>query len=153
MICAGLGVLAGGSKSIFKLSLALVFLQIDSPKASAGRVAVRASRSDDLLASCPQNFLERSCTFGFGIPSRPQSLADHSAVDLGRTLCGSHRRHGNRAGIVLEHNLVRRLRQDAGKPDSLPLLEFAIWRLYDLHFEGPHADRGARLALQAPASK
>jgi hypothetical protein len=80
------------------------------------------------------------------LPITVQSLSVARYADLNEGL-------GNCAGIDLEHNLVRRLLQDAGQPDSLPLLGFAIWRLYDLHFEGPHADRGARLALQAPASK
>jgi hypothetical protein len=54
----------------------------------------------------------------------------------------------NRGGIVLERNLVQRLLQDAGQPDSLPLLAFILRRLYDLHFEGSYADRCASLAIQ-----
>ena len=54
----------------------------------------------------------------------------------------------NRGGIFIERNLIQRLLQDAGQPDSLPLLAFTLRRLYDLHFEGSHADQCARLAIQ-----
>ena len=54
----------------------------------------------------------------------------------------------NRGGIVLERNLVQKLLQEAGQPDSLPLLAFTFRRLYDQHFEGSHADRRTRLAIQ-----
>jgi hypothetical protein len=51
-------------------------------------------------------------------------------------------------GLDLEDRLVRRLVQDAGQPDSLPLLAFTLRRLYDLHFEGPQVNRPAILTLQ-----
>jgi conflict system STAND superfamily ATPase len=54
----------------------------------------------------------------------------------------------NHAGIILEGGLIQRLLRDAGQADSLPLLAFTLRRLYDLHFEGPHADRCTRLGLQ-----
>ena len=53
-----------------------------------------------------------------------------------------------RAGLVLEDNLVLKLVQDAGQPDSLPLLAFILRRLYDLHFGSPQADRQTTLRLR-----
>jgi hypothetical protein len=51
-------------------------------------------------------------------------------------------------GIDLEDRLVLRLIQDAGEPDSLPLLAFMLRQLYDLHFQGPQVNRPAILTLQ-----
>jgi energy-coupling factor transporter ATP-binding protein EcfA2 len=53
-----------------------------------------------------------------------------------------------RAGLVLENNLVLKLVQDAGQPDSLPLLAFILRRLYDLHFGSPQSDRRTMLGLR-----
>jgi hypothetical protein len=51
-------------------------------------------------------------------------------------------------GLDLEDRLILKLLQDAGQPDSLPLLAFTLRRLYDLHFEGPEANRYAKLSLR-----
>jgi WD40 repeat protein len=51
-------------------------------------------------------------------------------------------------GLDLEDRLVLKLLQDAGQPDSLPLLAFTLRRLYDLHFEGPQVNRDAKLTLR-----
>lgn len=51
-------------------------------------------------------------------------------------------------GLDLEDRLVRGLVNDAGQPDSLPLLAFTLRRLYDLHFERPQVNRSAILTLQ-----
>ena len=51
-------------------------------------------------------------------------------------------------GLDLEDSLVRKLLQDAGQPDSLPLLAFTLRRLYNLHFEGTQAKPRTKLALR-----
>jgi hypothetical protein len=52
------------------------------------------------------------------------------------------------AGLELENTLVLKLLREAGQSDSLPLLAFTLRRLYDLHFEGPQANRHAKLTLR-----
>ena len=52
------------------------------------------------------------------------------------------------AGLELENSLVLKLLREAGQSDSLPLLAFTLRRLYDLHFEGPQANRHAKITLR-----
>jgi tetratricopeptide (TPR) repeat protein len=122
------------------------FLQFLGASLSAGDrhlMAVATLRSDSFGAFQNQ-VASLDSAYRLGLEHRPLTVEPIPIERYADLIEGPARL----TGLDLEDRLVRKLLQDTGQPDSLPLLAFTLRRLYDLHFEGPQANRHAKLTLR-----
>jgi tetratricopeptide (TPR) repeat protein len=122
------------------------FLQFLGASLSAGDrhlMAVATLRSDS-LGVFQNRVASLDSAHRFGLENRPLTVEPIPIERYADLINGPARA----AGLEFEDSLVLRLLQDAGQPDSLPLFAFTLRRLYDMHFEGPQANRRSKFMLR-----
>jgi WD40 repeat protein len=106
-------------------------------------MAIATTRSD-FLGVFQNRIASLESPYRLGLQHRPLTVEPIPIERYAELIKGPARL----TGLQFQESLVRKLLQDAGQPDSLPLLAFTLRRLYDLHFEGPQANRHAELTLR-----